>query len=35
MVARGALPPPIKLGPGTTVWNLDEVERVLAERGGA
>jgi predicted DNA-binding transcriptional regulator AlpA len=33
-VAEGNFPKPIKLGPKTTVWNLDEIEVFLAQRAG-
>ena len=29
-VKEGRLPTPFKLGPGTTVWDLDEVEAAIA-----
>lgn len=32
-VAAGRIPPGIKLSPGVTVWNLDEIAEVL--NGGA
>ena len=34
-VAEGRAPAPFKIGPNTTVWAHDEVERFLAERAEA
>ena len=37
-VAEGTFPAPFKLGPNTTVWDLDQVEAHLAQKaagGGA
>jgi predicted DNA-binding transcriptional regulator AlpA len=34
-VKEGNFPRPIKLGPKTTVWNLDEIEVFLAQRAGS
>jgi len=31
-VAQGKFPKPFKLGPNTTVWNLDQVETFLAKQ---
>ncbi len=31
-VAEGKAPAPFKLGPNTTVWDLDELEQFIAER---
>ncbi|MBK8863536.1 MAG: AlpA family phage regulatory protein [Betaproteobacteria bacterium] len=31
-VAEGRFPPPFKLGPNTTVWDLDQVEAHLARQ---
>jgi predicted DNA-binding transcriptional regulator AlpA len=31
-VAAGKFPPPFKLGPNTTVWDLDQVEAFLAQQ---
>ena len=31
-VASGIAPKPFKLGPNTTVWDLDQVEQFLAQR---
>lgn len=31
-VATGRFPPPFKLGPNTTVWDLDAVEAHLAQQ---
>lgn len=33
-VAQGHAPQPFKLGPNTTVWDLDQVEQFLAKRAG-
>lgn len=33
-VADCTAPKPFKLGPNTTVWDLDEVEQFLARRSG-
>jgi predicted DNA-binding transcriptional regulator AlpA len=30
LVKRGLLPAPFKLGPGTTVWDLNEIEEAIA-----
>ena len=30
-VREGRLPKPFKIGPGTTVWNVDEVDAFLAK----
>ena len=30
LVKRGLLPAPFKLGPGTTVWDYDEIEQAIA-----
>jgi predicted DNA-binding transcriptional regulator AlpA len=32
--AEGRAPKPFKLGPNTTVWDLDQVEEFLAQRAG-
>jgi predicted DNA-binding transcriptional regulator AlpA len=29
LVKRGLLPAPFKLGPGTTVWDLNEIEEAI------
>ena len=31
-VGKGMAPQPIKLGPNTTVWDLDEIEQWLEQR---
>ena len=31
-VAEGKFPPPFKLGPNTTVWDLDQVDAHLAQQ---
>lgn len=33
--SAGIAPAPFKIGPNTTVWALDEIERFLAERAEA
>ena len=33
-VAEGRFPKPFKLGPNTTVWDLDQVEAFLAQQAG-
>jgi prophage regulatory protein len=34
-VAEGKAPAPFKLGPGTTVWDLDQVEAFVAKQAAA
>lgn len=38
LVKKGHLPPPFKLGDGTTLWDLEEIEETIltfkAKRGG-
>lgn len=34
-VANGKFPAPFKLGPNTTVWDLDQVEAFLAQQAKA
>lgn len=34
-VKEGLIPPPRKLGPQTTVWNVGELRRALAKAAGA
>ena len=34
-VAEGKAPAPFKLGPNTTVWNLDQVEAFVAKQANA
>lgn len=31
-VAEGTFPAPFKLGPNTTVWDLDQIEAYLAQK---
>ena len=33
-VAQSKFPAPFKLGPNTTVWDLDQVEAFLAQQAG-
>lgn len=33
--AEGRFPKPFKLGPNTTVWDLDQVEAFLAQQAGS
>ena len=33
-VRQGTFPAPFKLAPGTTVWDLDQVEAFLEQRAG-
>jgi len=30
LVKQGSIPAPFKLGPGTTVWDLDELEAAIS-----
>ena len=34
-VAAGKAPAPFKLGPGTTVWDADEIAQFIAQQRGA